>query len=266
MQKDTLEQFCELAKIQDSSKLEVAIGFIWFHSKITGDENGCDASTINEYFSMTSLPKYNPTYLKRDLQKSRKITKGSKTGLYKLVRSVKLEYDKSYGQLFEHAVPSVVTDLNLLAAPYIGQADVDAAHKMAELYIIIHCYENSARRLIENTLSTALGSNWWDQATNASMSKKYADRKLKEEKNKWLSPRGAGSPLYYLDWSDLVNIIRKFPAEFSTVIHDIKFVELRLEELEKTRNIVAHNGVLPSEDDFQRVILSFKDWCKQLGS
>lgn len=266
MEKDTLEQFCGLAKIQDLSKLDIATGFIWFHSKISGNEDGCDASTINDYFAMVSLPKYNSTYLKRDLQKSRKITKGSKTGLYKLVRSAKLEYDKSYGQIFDPAIPSVATDLNLLSAPYIEQVDIEAAHKMAELYVIIHCYENSARRLIENTLLNAFGNNWWDQATNAGMSKKYADRKLKEEKNKWLSPRGGGSPLYYLDWSDLVNIIRKFPDQFSVVIHDIKFAELRLEELEKTRNIVAHNGVLPSEDDFQRVILSFKDWCKQLGS
>ncbi|WP_343604814.1 Swt1 family HEPN domain-containing protein [Fluviicola sp.] len=259
MQKDTLEIFCERTKIQDLTKLEIAIGFIWFHSKITGDENGCDASTINEYFSMVSLPKYNPTYLKRDLQKSRRITKGAKTGLFKLVRSVKLEYDQSHGSLFESQEPSVSTSLNLLEAPFIELVDVQAAHKMAELYVIIHCYENSARRLIENTLTNTLGSQWWDQAANSSMSKKYTERKQKEEKNKWLSPRGAGSPLYYLDWSDLVSIIRKFPDQFSAVIHDIKFVELRLEELEKTRNIVAHNGVLPSEDDFQRVILSFKD-------
>ena len=44
---------------------------------------------------------------------------------------------------------------------------------------------------------------------------------------------------------------------------DIKFVELRFEELERVRNITAHNGFLPNSEDFQRVILSFKDWCRQ---
>ena len=44
---------------------------------------------------------------------------------------------------------------------------------------------------------------------------------------------------------------------------EIKFVELRFEELERVRNITAHNGFLPNSEDFQRVILSFKDWCRQ---
>jgi hypothetical protein len=37
-------------------------------------------------------------------------------------------------------------------------------------------------------------------------------------------------------------------------------------ELERFRNIVAHNGALPSDDDFQHVELSFKQWCKQVGA
>ena len=33
--------------------------------------------------------------------------------------------------------------------------------------------------------------------------------------------------------------------------------------VERVRNITAHNGFLPNSEDFQRVILSFKDWCRQ---
>lgn len=44
----------------------------------------------------------------------------------------------------------------------------------------------------------------------------------------------------------------------------VKFVESRFEDLEKVRNIVAHNGVVPSEDDFQRVNIAFRDWCRKV--
>jgi hypothetical protein len=96
------------------------------------------------------------------------------------------------------------------------------------------------------------------------LEKKVKERKEKETKNKWLSPRGKSSPLFYIDWGDLVKIIRKFENDFKPFIDEMKFVELRLDELEKVRNIIAHNGVLPSSDDFDRVILHFKDWCRQV--
>jgi hypothetical protein len=135
---------------------------------------------------------------------------------------------------------------------------------MAGLYIILHCLENSVRKFIIDILEKKIGSNWWDKAKNAELEKKIKERKEKEAKNKWLSPRGSLSPLYYLDWGDLVKIIRKFETDFKSFFDEMKFVELRLEELEKVRNIIAHNGVLPSNDDFDRVVLHFKDWCKQV--
>lgn len=262
---DRLEEFCELLDVENISKIDSAIAFLWFHGRVT-NEDECSLTKINDYFSIASLPKYNTTYLKRDLKKSRKVTKGATPSNYKLVRSARVEFDNSYGHLFTSEDVKVETGLNLNETPLLSSEDISSAKKMAELYVIIHCYENSVRKLIEKILSAELGDMWWNQASNNGMLKKYNERKSKEEKNKWLSPRGNNSsPLYYLDWADLVTLIRKYPTEFDTVIHDIKFVELRLEELEKTRNIVAHNGILPSEDDFQRVILSFKDWCKQVA-
>lgn len=109
-----------------------------------------------------------------------------------------------------------------------------------------------------------MGADWWNTIKSTDLERKYLDRKSKEEKQKWISPRGVNSPLFYLDWSDLVKIIRKEESRFTPYLNDIKFVEMRFEELERTRNIIAHNGILPSDDDFDRLILYFKDWCKQL--
>ncbi|WP_341225465.1 Swt1 family HEPN domain-containing protein [uncultured Arcticibacterium sp.] len=261
---DKLEALCKLIDLEKISKLDVAIALIWFHC-VLNNEQECDVKKINEYFEAVNLPKYNVTYLKRGLAKSKKITKGKVKGTFKLVRKTKLEHDERLSKLFEANELSVETTVDLSLAPFLDASDVTAANKMAELYVVIHCYENSVRRLIERTFLNSFGSNWWDTVSNSGMKKKYEDRKAKEGKNKWLSPRGNGvSPLYYLDWSDLVALFRKNESTFEPIVRDLRFVELRLEELEKTRNIVAHNGVLPSIDDFQRLKLSFKDWCKQI--
>ena len=261
---DIFENFCDLINVHSLPKLDAAIAFIWFNNKVMPDVE-IDVKKINDYFIKASLPKYNTTYLREGLKKTRSVTKGSKNDTYKLARTAQMEFDKEYQVLFEVEEISISESVNLKLTPYLNSTDIEAARKMAELYVIIHCYENSARRLIEDILAKKFGVNWWDKAASAGMVTKFNERKSKEAKNKWLSSRGSSSPLYYLDWADLVTLIRKYAHDFTHKIHDLKFVELRLEELEKTRNIVAHNGILPSDDDFQRVLLSFKDWCKQLS-
>ena len=149
--------------------------------------------------------------------------------------------------------------------PFLSDGDISTAYKMAELYIILHCYENSVRRFIESVLSKELGDDWWEEVASGKMKALVKGRQEKEQKERWLSPRGKTSPLYYLEWGDLVKLIRKEQGVFLPHIGSLRFVENRFEELESLRNIVAHNGVLPSEDDFQRVIISFRDWCRQLG-
>jgi len=92
---------------------------------------------------------------------------------------------------------------------------------------------------------------------------KLKERKSREAKNRWLSSRGADE-LNYMDWSDLVTLIRKYHNHFEELIPNIKFIELRLEELENLRNAIAHSGVLPDEE-IPRVELALKDWCKQVS-
>jgi hypothetical protein len=162
------------------------------------------------------------------------------------------------------AAPTIEEQADIGRTPRLVAADIAAARKMAQLYIIIHCYENSARRIVDEVLTKKLGPTWWQTAANAQMKLKVADRQTKEMRNKWLASRGT-SPLFYIDWSDLLSLIRKYESDFNSLIPDYKFVEFRFEEMERLRNIVAHNGVLPTEDEFNHVILSFKQWCRQLA-
>jgi hypothetical protein len=109
-----------------------------------------------------------------------------------------------------------------------------------------------------------MGDDWWDKVSNSEMKKSLKALKEKEEKNKWISPRGSSSPLYYIQWKDLATLIRKNESLFLPYIGNINFIENRFVQIEDLRHIIAHNGVLPSEDDFQRIIISFRDWCRQI--
>lgn len=154
-------------------------------------------------------------------------------------------------------------EVDLSATPFLTASHITNAEEMAELYKLLYCFENSVRNFIEMILKEKYGDMWWEKGATDATIRVYNERKSVESKNKWLSPRGS-SPLYYLSWGDLVKIIRKNYALFTPHVGEIRFVESRFEDLEKLRNIVAHNGYLSSEEDFQRIILSIKDWQKQM--
>lgn len=260
---DFFNEFCNISKVSElPQKFDVVLAFIWYHQYKT-KQHDISIKQINQYFIDAHLSAYNPTYLKKDLNKSSKIAKGTQKDTHQLNRKTLDELNKQFLPLIETEVP-LTERANIKITPFLKPTDIEDAKKMAELYIILHCLENSVRNFIDDILTKKIGSNWWDKAKNAELEKKLKERKEKETKNKWLSPRGKTSPLFYIDWGDLVKIIRKFEGDFKPFIDEMKFVELRLDELEKVRNIIAHNGVIPSTDDSDRVILHFKDWCKQV--
>lgn len=257
-------KYCQEIEIEKQKKIDAALLIIYFLLKEKEKED-VSVEEINEYFDLANLSKYNVTYLKRDLSKSSKSLKGKNKSSYKLSRKALTEFDSLLRGGFDESHEIDFTELaNINQTPLLSEDDVENSKRMAELYIIIHCYENSVRAFINNTLSNAIGTNWWDTVANSAQKRKLSDRKGKEERQKWVSPRGDVSPLYYLDWGDLRSIMKKQEADFESIIPDQKFIELRFGELERVRNIIAHNGVLPSQDDFNRVVLSFRDWCKQV--
>lgn len=260
---DIFNEFCNIAKVSEQPKLNVAVSFMWFHF-FTTNQHDVSIKEINQYFIDANLSAYNSTYLKRDLTKSSKTTRGSAKDTYKLSRKSLEELNASFLPHLDKEI-AITEKANIAITPYLAPSDIEAAREMAGLYVILHCLENSVRNFIADVLTKKFGSNWWDKAKNSDFERKLNERKAKEAKNKWLSPRGKTSPLYYIDWGDLVKIIRKFESDFNPHIDELKFVELRLEELEKIRNIIAHNGVIPAKDDFDIVILHFKHWCKQLN-
>ena len=144
----------------------------------------------------------------------------------------------------------------------LSHEEIHNAILMGQVYIAIHCLENSTRQLIRNILKTEFGDDWFSKAASSKIMQKLKERKEVEKRKRWLGQRG-GDELYYLDWNDLISIIRKYPEYFDPITGGIKFVESRLEEMECLRNIIAHSGVLP-EKEIDRIGIHLSDWCRQI--
>lgn len=229
------------------------------------NSNGVEQATIREIADLVSdagLPEPNVTRLAQLLKQSRRFIKGKKAGSFRLHPATIEEINQAVGYLFAPtaAVPTaaaVPTDI-----PFFGEADVALAKQMSEVYVLFHSLENSARNLIRSRLEAAHGDKWWDQVKTHDMEKKVRDRLKEEERNKWHQPRGR-HPLNYLDFGDLKDLVCNNWPYFKNVFPDQHWVVARLTELEKSRNVVAHNNVL-ADTEISRLLLYFSDWCRQV--
>ncbi len=69
---------------ENVAKKDIAIAFVWYHYVIHSTE--VSISEINEYFVQNALPKYNQTYLKKDLRLSKNVMRGNGLNTFKPVR------------------------------------------------------------------------------------------------------------------------------------------------------------------------------------
>lgn len=137
-----------------------------------------------------------------------------------------------------------------------------------EAYSILFILENSLRSFISKVLFEQYGESWWLEIEKKKalldIIKKVSNRKSNESENWYHTKRGAHE-IYYTDYSELLEIIKKFESEFLKYFK--KGVEKnllgKLYELVPTRNIVAHNNPI-TRDDFDRLKIHAKDWIKYM--
>lgn len=266
MNKDiTLEQILDNTDTTKFKQLDFAKLFIWFLTDLQSS-NDCSMYSIVKCFNEANLSIPNQTRLRTNLRKSRDVTIGHSYKSFKLHRNALIRYRKNYAKILPQSksTEEIIRErLDVSYTPFLTDKDIENAYNMGQVYVGLHCLENSVRNVIRTVLSKNLGEHWWNKSASEQMIRKLTDRKARETKNKWLTSRGADE-LNYLDWGDLVTLIRKFPKEFESQIGSTKFAELRLEELENLRNTIAHNGIL-ADSEITRVQLYFQDWCKQLS-
>lgn len=136
------------------------------------------------------------------------------------------------------------------------------ALQMARLYSVIFCFENEIRNLIKDTLEENIGIDWWNQ-----MPKKIKglaeSRQQTAMKDSWLEGEKSNF-LGFVDFGLLASIIIEYWQYFESIIPSQQWLKQRMDELEKTRNFIAHNRMLlPSE--FNRIYMYIADWNRVIG-
>lgn len=137
--------------------------------------------------------------------------------------------------------------------------------KALPAYLALFCLENAIRELVAERLSENHGSDWWETCAPAGVRNKAAERKEREGKSRWHAQRGA-HPINYTDFGDLKSLIANNWASFEDLLPDLNWVNSRLDELEASRNIIAHSNVLEQREiDRMRLYLERLDSTGRIG-
>lgn len=136
-------------------------------------------------------------------------------------------------------------------------------NRMASIYTVFFCLENSVRELIQARLLERVGIDWWEKCVPLKIKKAAQKLKDKEEKNKYHASRNS-SFIYYTMFGELGQIIISQWEHFSDLFGDQHWISARFNDLELSRNIIMHSGVLP-ELEIERIESISRDWIRQVG-
>ena len=134
--------------------------------------------------------------------------------------------------------------------------------EMARLYSVLFAFENHVRDFIRETLSESEGVDWLDKLPPKI--KQHAEvRQQTAIRDSWLEGEKTDL-LGFLDFGHLAQLIVVKWDFFQSIIPSQHWLKQRMDELEKSRNFIAHNRMLlPSE--FQRMYMYIADWNRVVG-
>lgn len=138
------------------------------------------------------------------------------------------------------------------------------ARRMAVVYQLLFCFENSVRELIEDRLKEGYGyDDWWGQGVPDAIRVKAEKLKAKERQAPWHGPRG-GTLLAFVDFPELADIVTERWEHFEDLLGKSEWVSSLFSEMNQSRRAIAHTGVL-SQFDVERLELRVRDWLRVVG-
>ena len=162
----------------------------------------------------------------------------------------------------------VIDDTNIKITQRVLENDFSPrlwynASKMSSVYVALYCAENMLRDFIVDRLSETKGIDWWEKCVPKKVRDEVQKLKDKEEKNKYYSNR-SNSNIGYTMLGNLTNIIIYNWDDFSDIIPSQAWITSRMDDLEMSRNIIMHTGLLP-DIEMERIESIVRDLTKQLG-
>jgi hypothetical protein len=119
------------------------------------------------------------------------------------------------------------------------------------------------RELVAQKLRDSHGDAWWDTKVPSATRKKVEERRKQEQNNKWHQPRSR-SNINYTDFGDMPGIILNNWTDFEQLFDTQEWVKSRFGDMEKSRNVIAHNNVL-EDAEIDRIRLYLQDWARIVG-
>jgi hypothetical protein len=139
----------------------------------------------------------------------------------------------------------------------------NSSAQMQRYFRLLFVFENAIRDFVGARLQEADGDNWFEKRANSDMKRKVESRKQSEEKNQWHVGRN-DHQIYYIDFGDLGLLIINNWDLFKDFFPNQAWVTSRVQEGERTRNVIAHTNVLAAEEG-ARLEMYLRDWLAQTG-
>lgn len=143
---------------------------------------------------------------------------------------------------------------------------VEQSKTMLTVFATITAFENATREFVYSVLIEKYKNDWWIKGVQKSIRDRAESRKNQEAKVKWHVSRG-DAMMSYLDFGDLTKIMLSgdnWPF-FESYVDSQDWVRAIFDDIEKSRNVIMHSGVL-DEYDIARVGLNIRDWLRQINA
>ncbi|MCB9227892.1 MAG: hypothetical protein H6578_12090 [Chitinophagales bacterium] len=137
------------------------------------------------------------------------------------------------------------------------------ATKMSSVFTVFFCLENAVRELIQERLAERYGPTWWTDKIPNKIKNSVEKLKDKEKFNRYHAQRSAIN-IGYTFFGELCQIIINNWDDFSDLFPDQHWINSRFNDLEMSRNIIMHTGILP-EIEIERIESICRDWIRQVG-
>ncbi|UTD13673.1 hypothetical protein HO345_12155 [Treponema denticola] len=135
--------------------------------------------------------------------------------------------------------------------------------EMSKYYRYLFALENTLRDFINDVFTENKGIDWFDTIASSDMKRKIQQRKDKEIKNRWHIGRNPQS-IYYLDFGDLGLLITNNWELFKFSFPDQHWINNRMNECERSRNVIAHTNIIDSQEA-ERLTMYLRDIIKQIA-
>lgn len=152
---------------------------------------------------------------------------------------------------------------------YFNEIDpkyVEQSKTMITVFATITAFENATREFVYSVLVEKYKTEWWTKGVQSGIRTRAESRKAEEAKVKWHVSRG-DAMMSYLDFGDLVKIMLSTDnwKLFEPYVESQDWVRALFDDIEKSRNVIMHSGVL-DEHDIARVGLNIRDWLHQINA